>query len=118
MKRAIDDLLSSSKAPESAIKRISEILGGIDNIIRNIINIPDDIGKWFIDMIQHIGIVRSLLNDLYDYLTFKILAAFEIEDPFQVLKPDSIMIPVKIPIEFIRVSVNSHEITIEGDVGD
>lgn len=118
VRRAIDDLLSSSKAPESAIKRISEILGGIDNIIRNIINIPDDIGKWFIDMIQHIGIVRSLLNDLYDYLTFKILAAFEIEDPFQVLKPDSIMIPVKIPIEFIRVSVNSHEITIEGDVGD
>jgi hypothetical protein len=118
VKRAIDDLLSSSKAPESAIKRISEILGGIDNIIRNIINIPDDIGKWFIDMIQHIGIVRSLLNDLYDYLTFKVLAAFEIEDPFQVLKPDSIMIPVKIPIEFIRVSVNSHEITIEGDVGD
>ncbi len=118
VKHAIDDLLSSSKAPDSAIKIISEILGGIDNITRNIINIPDDIGKWFIDMIQHIGIVRSLLNDLYDYFTFKILAAFEIEDPFQVLKPENNMIPVKIPIEFIRVSVNSHEITIEGDVGD
>jgi hypothetical protein len=118
MKHAIDNLLSSSKAPESAIKLISEILGGIDNIMRNIINIPEDIGKWFIDMVQHIGIVRSLLNDLYDYLTFKILAAFEIEDPFQVLKPENNMIPVKIPIEFIRVSVNSHEITIEGDVGD
>jgi hypothetical protein len=118
MKHAIDDLLSSSKAPQPAIKLVSEILGGIDNIMRNIINIPDDIGKWFIDMIQHIGIIRTLLNDLYDYLTFKILAAFEIEDPFQVLKPASNMIPVKIPIEFIRVSVNSHEITIEGDVGD
>ncbi len=118
VKHTIDDILSSSKAPDSAIKLISEILGGIDNIMRNIINIPDDIGKWFIDMIQHIGIVRSLLNDLYDYLTFKILAAFEIEDPFQVLKPDSNIVPVKIPIEFIRVSVNSHEITIEGDVGD
>lgn len=118
VKSAIDDLLSSSKAPDSAIKLIYEMLGGIDNILRNIINIPDDIGKWFLDMIQHIGIVRSLLNDLNDYLTFKILAGFEIEDPFQVLKPDSIMIPVKIPIEFIRVSVNSHEITIEGDVGD
>jgi hypothetical protein len=118
VKHAIDDLLSSSKAPDSAIRIISEILGGIDNIMRNIINIPDDTGKWFIDMIQHIGIVRSLLNDFYDYLTFKVLAAFEIEDPFQVLKPASNMIPVKIPIEFIRVSVNSHEITIEGDVGD
>ncbi|HWQ49660.1 MAG TPA: hypothetical protein VN414_12100 [Methanosarcina sp.] len=118
MKRAIDDLLISSKAPDSAIKIISEMLGGIDNIVRNIINIPDDIGKWFIDIIQHIGIVRSLLNDLNDYLTFKILAGFEIEDPFQVLKPDSIMVPVKIPIEFIKVSVNSHEITIKGDVGD
>lgn len=118
VRHAIDDFLSSSKAPEPAIKLISEILGGIDNIMQNVINIPDDTGKWFIDMVQHIGIVRSLLNDLYDYLTLKVLAAFEIEDPFQVLKPDNNMIPVKIPIEFIKVSVNSHEITIEGDVGD
>jgi len=118
VKSAIDDLLSSSKAPAWAINLIYEILGGIDNIIRNILNIPEDIGRWFIDMIHQVGIIKSLLNDLYDYLAFKILAALEIEDPLQVLKPDGIMIPVKIPIEFIEVSVNSHEIVLKGDVGN
>jgi hypothetical protein len=118
VKGSIDNLLSSSKAPDWAINLIYEILGGIDNIIRNILNIPEDIGKWFIDMIHKIGITKSLFNDLHDYLTFKIPTALEIEDPFQVLRPDDLMIPVKIPIEFIEVSVNSHEIVIKGDVGD
>ncbi|MDQ1275559.1 MAG: hypothetical protein QG610_1133 [Euryarchaeota archaeon] len=118
VKCAIDNLLSSSKAPDWAINLIYETLGGIDNIIKNILNIPEDIGKWFIDMIHRIGVTKSLLNDLNDYLTFRIPTVLEIEDPFQVLRADGLIIPVKIPIEFIEVSVNSHEIVIKGDVGD
>lgn len=116
LKCAIDNLLSSSKAPDWAINLIYETLGGIDNIIRNILNIPEDIGKWFIDMIRKIEVTKSLLNDLHDYLTSRISTALEIEDPFQVLRADGPIIPVKVPIEFIEVSVNSHEIVIRGDV--
>jgi len=115
---AIDDLLKSAGAPDWAIDLINGILGGIDNIIQVILDIPDDIGEWLIDMISQIGIFKSLLNDLYDYIAVKIPAALEIEDPFQVLEKDGILIPVKIPIEFIGVNVNSHEIVIEGDVGN
>jgi len=42
----------------------------------------------------------------------------EIDDLFEVRKEDGVIIPVKIPIEFIGVSVNSREIVIEGDVGN
>jgi hypothetical protein len=115
---AIDNLLKSVGAPDWAIALIDGILGGIDHIIREILDIPDDIGEWLIDMISQIGIFKSLLNDLYDYIAVKIPAALEIEDPFQVLEKDGILIPVKIPIEFIGVNVNSHEIVIEGDVGN
>lgn len=118
VKYAIDNLLSSSKAPSWAVSLIYKTSGGIDNITRNILNIPEDIGKWFIDIIYRTGLTKSLLNDLNDYLTSRIPTAFEIEDPLQILKDDGTMIPVKIPIDFIEVSVNSHEIVIKGDIGN
>jgi hypothetical protein len=118
VKNTIENLLKSSGAPGWAINLVNEILGGVDNILREILDIPDDIGEWLIDMISQIGIFKSLLDNLYDYIANKIPAVFEIEDPLQVLGPDGILIPVKIPIEFIGVSVNSREIVIEGDVGN
>lgn len=128
----IDNLLNSAGAPDWAIDLINEYLGGIDHTIREILDIPDDIGEWLIDMITRIGIFDSLLNALYDYITVKIPAVLEIDDPFEVRIPevleiddpfevrkeDGVIIPVKIPIEFIGVSVNSREIVIEGDVGN
>jgi len=115
---AIDDLLSSLGAPGWAIDLINGILGGIDNIIRVILGIPDDIGEWLIDMITQIGIFDSLLSDFYNYLALQLPAVFEIEDPYPVLPQEGILIPVAIPIEFIGVGINSHEMVIEGDVGD
>ena len=115
---AIDNLLNSLGAPSWAIAIIDGILGGIDNIIRVILDIPDDIGEWLIDMISQIGIFSSLLNDLYDYIALQIPAAFEIEDPKTVMEQDGTLIPIKIPIEFIGVSVDSHEMVIQGDVGN
>ena len=115
---AIDNLLTSLGAPGWAIDLIDAILGGIENILRVVLDIPDDIGEWFIDMISQIGIFSSLLNDLYDYIALQLPAVFEIEDPYTVLKQDGILIPVKIPIEFIGIGVNSHEMVIEGDVGN
>jgi hypothetical protein len=115
---AIDNLLNSLGAPGWAISLIDGILGGIDNIIRVILDIPDDIGEWLIDMISQIGIFSGLLNDLYDYIANIIPAAFELEDPYPVMEKDGVLVPVKVPIEFIGVSVDSHELVIQGDVGN
>ncbi|WP_410507761.1 hypothetical protein RSJ42_13270 [Methanosarcina hadiensis] len=114
----INSFLETCGAPESAVALVKGILGDIDNIIRNILDITDDIGEWLIDKISQIEIFQPLLNDLYDYIAFKIPAVFEIEDPLKVPDLDGILVPVKIPVEFIGVSVNSHEIVIEGDVGN
>lgn len=70
------------------------------------------------DMIGQIGIFSALLNALYDYIALLIPAAFELADPFTVMEQEGGLIPVKIPIEFIGVSVDSHEMVIQGDVGN
>jgi hypothetical protein len=115
---AIDNLLSSLGVPGWAMNIVDSFLGGIDHIIRVVLDIPDDIGEWILDGISQLGIFSGLLNDLYDYIAMQLPAVFEIEDPYPVLKQDGILIPVKIPIEFIGIVVNSHEMVIEGDVGN
>lgn len=115
---AIDNLLNSLGAPGWAISLIDGILGGIDNIIRVVLGIPDDIGEWLIDMISQLGIFSGLLNDLYDYIATVIPAAFELEDPYPVMAQEGVLIPVKVPIEFIGITVDSHELVIQGDVGN
>lgn len=115
---AIDDLLNSLGAPGWVIDLVDAWLGGIENILRVILDIPDDIGEWLLTMITEIGIFDSLLSDLYDYVAIQMPPVFEIEDPFTVLEQQGILIPVKIPIEFIGIGINSHEMVIDGDIGD
>ncbi|HIH02527.1 MAG TPA: hypothetical protein HA263_01315 [Methanoregulaceae archaeon] len=114
----IESLLSSAGAPGWAIDLINAVLGGIENIIRVVLDIPDDIGEWLIDGISQLGIFSGLLNALYDYLANRLPGILEIEDPYPALGQDGALVPVRIPIEFIGVTVNSRELVIEGDVGD
>jgi hypothetical protein len=115
---AIDNFLNSLGVPGWVMSIIDTFLGDIDNIIRVVLDIPDDIGEWLLDGISQLGIFSGLLNDLYDYLALQIPAVFEIADPREILAQDGILVPVQIPIEFIGISVNSHEMVIEGDVGN
>jgi hypothetical protein len=115
---AIDNFLNSLGVPGWVMSIIDTFLGDIENIIRVVLDIPDDIGEWLLDGISQLGIFSGLLNDLYDYLALQIPAVFEIADPREILAQDGILVPVQIPIEFIGISVHSHEMVIEGDVGN
>jgi len=115
---AIDNFLNSLGVPGWAMSIVDAFLGSIDNIIRVVLDIPDDIGEWLIDGISQLGIFSGFLNDLYDYIALQLPPVIEIEDPYPVLKQDGILIPVKIPVEFIGIGVNSYEMVIDGDVGN
>ncbi len=115
---AIDNLLSG--APEWAKDLVKAWLGPVENIIEDIMGITGDIGNWLIDLIESLGIFHSLTDELYNYLAVKMPAIFELPDPFTVLPtPEgSTLIPVKMPIDYIGLEVNSQEMVIKGDIGD
>jgi hypothetical protein len=113
---AIDNILSG--APDWAKDLLRAILGPIDDIIRIVLDIPDDIGEWLLDIISNLGIFQSLLDALYNWLAFQLPAALEIEDPYEVLPAKDGLVPVKIPLEFLGIRVNSSEMVIEGDIGN
>ncbi len=123
---AIDDLLDSLGLPGWAIDFIDTVLGGIEGIIRTVIDIPDDIEEFILDLISNLGIFQALIDAISEYIAITLL---EIDDPLEVLpenptptlsNPTAPLIPVKIPMEFLGIRVNNAgtELILEGDIGN
>ena len=112
---AIDGLLGG--LPDWAKDLLKGIFGSIDDMIRFVLDIPDDIAGWLMDVLTSLGVFDVLLAGVYDYLANN-LPALEIDDPFKALDQAGPLIPVMIPIEFIGIKINSNEMIIEGDVGN
>jgi hypothetical protein len=123
---AILDLLDALGLPDWAIDFIDTILGGIEGIIRDVLDIPDDIGEFLLDLIGNLGIFQDLIDAISEWIA---ITLFELEDPLEILpanpvptadNPVAPLIPVKIPIEFLGIRVNSggNELIVEGDVGN
>jgi hypothetical protein len=74
------------------------------------------VGEWLLDALTDLGVFDALLAALNDFLT-TLVPPLEIEDPLPIL-PESGLIPVKLPIEFIGVRINTDEMVIEGDIGN
>ncbi|HZU86316.1 MAG TPA: hypothetical protein VFF78_02460 [Anaerolineaceae bacterium] len=120
---AIDNLLGF--LPGWVRDLIKGILGPIIDLIRNILDIADDIQEWISDLLNvSFGILDFILQLIADYFANK-NPLHQIEDPFPILEaaanpnpgyPTSI-VPVKIPILDLRVFNNDREMVLEGSVG-
>jgi hypothetical protein len=120
---AIDNLLFF--LPGWAIDLIKAILGPIIDLIRFILDIPDDIQEWISDLLNvSFGILDFILTLVADYFASK-FPLHEIEDPYPILEaadnpnpgPPATIIPVKIPIRDLTVFNNDQEMILEGNVG-
>lgn len=112
---AIDVLLAGF--PEWAKDVFKFLFGPIDDFIRVVLDIPDDVGEWILDGLTDLGVFDGLLNALNGFLT-TLVPPLEIEDPLPILPAQGALIPVKLPIEFIGVRINTNEMVIEGDIGN
>jgi hypothetical protein len=112
---AIDLLLGG--APGWAKDLIKAILGPVIDLIRALLDIPDDINEWLADLLGFdLSLFDLIVNLIADYLA-KDKPLREIEDPFPILPASGGLIPVKIPVEFLGVQVNSSEMTLAVDIG-
>ena len=64
---AIDALLGG--APDWAKDLLKAIVGSVDDLIRTILGIPDDISGWLMDLLTSLGVFNVLLAALNGYLT-------------------------------------------------
>lgn len=114
---AIDGLLGWM--PGWARDLIRALMGPVIDLVRAILDIPDDIDEWLSDFLGvSLGLLDFIATAVGDYFAAQ-TPLIEIEDPVQVLaaEPAVPLIPVKIPIAKLAVTVTDTELVLEGDVG-
>lgn len=114
---AIDGLLSWM--PQWAKDLVRAILGSVIDVIRFILDIPDDIGEWLSDLINvSLGLLNALVTFVADYFANQ-SPLVKLEDPLPILGAETspAQIPVKIPIADFDVTVNDDELILEATVG-
>ncbi len=120
---AIDNLLAF--LPGWARSLIRAILGPVVNLIRDILDIGDDLQEWLSDLLNvSFGILDFIVQVLADYFANK-TALHQIENPYPILpaatNPNppgtTPLVPVKIPITDLRVFNDAKEMVLEATVG-
>lgn len=114
---AIDGLLGWM--PGWAQDLIRAIMGPVIDLVRAILDIPDDIEEWVSDLLGvSLGLLDFIATAVGDYFAAQ-TPLIEIEDPLEILEEDPSvpLIPVKIPIAKLAVTVSDTEMVLEGDIG-
>jgi hypothetical protein len=123
--QAIEDAVAALGIPGPIVA----LLGSIVDLVRAILDIPDDIQEWLSDLL---GVSLGLENIIGQALIEHFVTddpLFELEDPYPILDkapnpnnksgqpplPD--LVPVKLPIRGLTVSNNDVELILEGNVG-
>ncbi|MGC1511090.1 hypothetical protein [Ketobacter sp.] len=113
---AIDGLLFF--LPGWAKDLIRAILGPVIDLVRAILDIGDDIDEWLSDLLGvSLGLFDLILTLVADHFA-KQYPLLEIEDPFPVIPYQAGLIPVKLPIETLAVTITDDEMILTADVGD
>ncbi len=117
LENAIEGLLGP--LPSWAKDLILAILGPIIDLVRDILDLPDDIAEWISDLLGvSLGLLNIITNFVADYFANK-FPLYELEDPYPILDADfSVpLIPVLIPVRDLEVLVNTNEMILQANVG-
>jgi hypothetical protein len=116
IQNAINDLLPSW-LPGWAKDLIWAFLGPIIDLIKGIIGIVGSIADWLENLLNNVfGLVPLIETAIADYFASQ-NSIYEFNDPYPILGPSGILIPVMIPIRNLGATVNSKEMIVRADVG-
>jgi hypothetical protein len=121
IEQAIDNFIDGvlGPLPGWAKDLVRAILGPLDDLIRELLDIGDDIDEWLTNLLGvSLGLLDTIINAVTDYLANQ-QPLFEFEDPLEILEADPAppLTPVKIPIRDVAAAINSAELVVEANVG-
>lgn len=103
--------------PGRARTLIKWLLGSVVDLVRAILDLPDDIAEWISDLLGvSLGLFNTLVTIVADFFAKK-FPIYELEDPYPILAAESGKIPVLLPVENLAVTVSDKEMAVTGDVG-
>jgi hypothetical protein len=119
----IDRLLSG--LPQSAIDLVNMLLGGIDSVIRDLLNLPDDLVQWLEQLLNGpvgpIDVISTFVTDFFLHKAPITLMEdpLPIDDPLPIQAPfhPQALNPAMVPIASLLAQVNSKELLLQGELG-
>jgi hypothetical protein len=112
---AVDDLLWF--LPGWAKSLIHAILGPVVDLVRAILDIGDDIDEWLSNLLGvSLGLFDLIITLVADYFAGK-TPLLSIEDPFPIMPYKNGLIPVKLPIEQLGITINDKEMVLAATLG-
>ncbi|MEZ4668670.1 MAG: hypothetical protein R3E39_12230 [Anaerolineae bacterium] len=114
---ALTDLITALIPGGPVRDLIIAIIGGVSDLIRDILDIPDDIQEWLSDLFNvSFGLLDFIGTLILDYFASE-NPIYEFDDPFQIMEASNGLIPVRIPIRNLDVHVTDVEMVVQADVG-
>jgi hypothetical protein len=106
-----------------AVSLVLDLIGGVLSLIKTILGFTSDVATWIASLLETAfglggtptspGLIEAAIVD-YFAAQHPIV---EFEDPYPILPATAGLIPVKIPIRNLAVSINSAELVLRADVG-
>lgn len=120
VENAIDDAIDSLLGPVPGVLKdlVKAFLKPIIDTFRSLLDLGDDLFEWISDFLgQTLGLFNTLAEAVADFLLADPI--FTIEDPYPILDPDPgvPLIPVKLPIADLSVSIDDVELVVTADIG-
>lgn len=119
---AVDAVLAP--LPQWARDVFRSMLGGVAHLMREVLDIGDDIGEWLSDRLGvQLGLFGLLQDALANFFADRVPLA-RVEDPFQILQaqppavPAAALIPVKVPLTELTSTVTADELTLTATIGE
>lgn len=125
VEKAIDNAIDAVLSPlpsivkKTAMKIVKGLLKPAIDLFKQLLDLTDDVFEWLSKFLgQTLGVFNTIAEAIADYLLSD--SILEIEDPYPILDADPgvPLIPVKIPITDLSVTVDDDvELVVTADIG-
>ena len=110
---AIDKLLPRGPLHDIILAAI----GSVADLLRALLDIPDDISEWLSDLFNvSFGVFNLILQFVADFFG-KCISFFQLDDPYPMFPETSELTAVMVPIQHLTATVSDAELVVTADIG-
>jgi hypothetical protein len=93
-------------------------IGSIGDLVRTLLDIPDDIAEWLSDLFNvSFGLFNLVLQFVADFFG-RCVSFYQLDDPYPVFPATDTLLAVSVPIEDLQATVDDLELVVTANVGE
>lgn len=119
IEQALNNALASALSflPGWAVDLIMAILGPVLELIADAIGIVGNVGEWLQSLFNNLFGIPALIETAIAQYFANQYPLWSFEDPYPILADSNGLIPVKIPIRNLQLTIDSAEMIAQADIG-